>query len=408
MSIGPSPVVYSPPANSDKARKRVRKSEFLSRCALVAGSMLFALGVVELPALFNIVDYQALEFGGVWGNLRFIRVPDPELLHIEPPHAHYSGEAYGGDAETIYQIPPADRLLFRWNLRYDQHGFRNGTDLKSADTIVIGDSMVEGMTVSDTEVVTSVLQRLEGKTVANFGQYGYGPQQEMAVLKRYGLPLHPRTVIWMFSESTDLSDVIGYRRVMSHPPNFWNFFLQRSFSRFAYRAVKRLATARKIPGSKRSGVLPMPNGAGRTIYFTSPAHPLNASELDALGETIRIIASANELARGQGAHLLFVFVPEKFRVYSPFCQFPAESECSRWAVSDLPERMRRDMAAVSPEIGYLDLTPIFQKAAQQGALPYYSDDVHWSPEGHRVAGEAIYRALRTRELSVSVGAGPSN
>ncbi len=331
--------------------------------------MLFALAVIELPALFNIVDYQALEFSGVWGNLRFIRVPDPELTHIEPPHAHHSGSAYGGDAEAIYQIPPADRTLFQWNLKYDQHGFRNGIDLNSADTIVIGDSIVEGMTVSDAEVVTSVLEGLQGKTVANLAQYGYGPQQELAVLKRYGLRLHPRTVVWMFFEGNDLTDVIGYRQVIAHAPTFWHFFVQRSFSRFAYRAVKRLVTARKIPGSKRSGVLQMAKGEGRRIYFSSPIHPLNASELDALGETTRIIANANELAARQGAHFLFVFVPEKFRVYGPFCQFPSGSECSRWVLSDLTERMRQSVASISPEVGYLDLTPVFQRAAQKERSP---------------------------------------
>ena len=204
---------------------------------MIAGSVLFAWCLVELPALFNIVDYQALEFSGVWGNLRFIRVADPELTHIEPPHAHYAGTALGGDFEGLYQVPRADQTQFHWDLTYDRNGFRNSVDLDKADTVVIGDSMAEGMTVSNMQVLTSVLQQLQGKVVANMGQYGYGPQQELVVLRRYGLPLHPNTVLWMFFEGNDLTDEINYREIAAHPPGFWNFFLQRSFTRVAVRTV---------------------------------------------------------------------------------------------------------------------------------------------------------------------------
>ena len=107
--------------------------------------------------------------------------------------------------------------------------------------------MVEGMTISDAAIATSVLSRLQGKVVANLGQYGYGPQQEFAVLQRYALPLEPRTVIWMFFEGNDLSDAADYRELQQHPPGFWNFFVQRSFTRFAIRRVKRLTAPNRPP-----------------------------------------------------------------------------------------------------------------------------------------------------------------
>jgi len=366
------------------------KSETFRRFLLVAGTLTLAWGLVEFPALINIFDYEALEYGGVWGNLRFIRVADPELTHLEPPHAHYSGSGFGGDAETVYRIPASERTLYRWDLRYDRIGFRNDADLSSADTIVVGDSMVEGMTVSNSDVVTSVLQRLEGKTVANLAQYGYGPQQEMIVLKRYGLPLRPHTVVWVFSESSDLADFIGYRRMMLHPPNSWNFFLQRSFSRLAFRQVTRFFAPPKPLGIKRSGEIQEPGGKTTKVYFTNPAHPLTGEELGAVEGTAGILAEARRLSSAQGASFLVVFAPDKFRVYHDLCVYPQESECGRWVVSDLPERLRKAVASVSPEIGYLDLTAALTAAAKEGARPYYSDDVHWSAQGHRIAAEAIH------------------
>src|SRR6202007_1843538 len=126
----------------------------------------------------------------------------------------------------------------------------NELDLKHADIIVIGDSIVEGLTVSNSQLMTSVLAHLRRQVVANLGQSAYGPQQELVVLKRYGLPLQPRTVVWMFFEGNDLSDVIGYWDAMRHPPGFWSSFVGRSFTRNVVKAIKHLC----FPPAKLSGV----------------------------------------------------------------------------------------------------------------------------------------------------------
>jgi len=274
------------------------KSETFRQLLLVAGSLALALGLIEFPALINVIDYQRLEVGGIWDSLRFPKVADPELINHWPPHAHYRGSGFGGIAETLYRIPASERTLFRWDLRFDQMGFRNEADLNSADTIVIGDSMVEGDSVSNNEVATSVLQRLEGKTVANLAQLGYGPQQELICLKRYGLPLRPHTVIWVFSETTDLGDFIGYRRMLLPPPNRWNLFLQRSFSRLAYRQVRRIFAPRKPPGIECSGEIPAPGGRATRVYFEKRFHPLTGAELRAIDGTAGILAEAFRRPRG--------------------------------------------------------------------------------------------------------------
>ncbi len=247
------------------------KNEALLRVALIAGSIAFAWVLLEIPALFDILDYEGLGYQQVWDNLRFIRVPDPQLLHIEPPYAHYTGSSRGGDFETHYQVPVAQQTVFHWDLKYDRNGFRNPTDLAQADIAVVGDSMVEGMTVFDGELSTSVLARLEGKVVANLGQYGYGPQQELIVIERFAMPLKPRLFVWMFFEGNDLADEIAYEKNAAHFPGPWSLFLDRSFTRFAVRTVRGLVT-RIPPGVVRSGEF-----AGRNVYFSTAKARRHAS-----------------------------------------------------------------------------------------------------------------------------------
>jgi hypothetical protein len=131
------------------------------------------------------------------------------------------------------------------------------------------------------------------------------------------------------------------------------------------------------------------SGYNVSMYFLSRAGPLTAKDLSAIDETAHILAEANKLSREQGARLVFVFAPDKFRVFHEFCSFPEASECRNWAVNDLPERLRKAVASIAPDIGYVDLTPNLVDAVKRGEVPYYPDDAHWSPEGHKIAADAI-------------------
>lgn len=360
---------------------------------LIPLSFLFALALIEFPAFINVLDYRTI-LGAEFAWWPKYNIKDPELIHIRRPFVHFSGEMRGGGITVRHNIPLADMTLYHWDVKCDHNGFRNDRDLQGADIALIGDSFVEGLTVPYPELTSSLLARLRGEVVANLGQSAYGPQQELIVLKRYGLLLHPRTVIWMFSEGTDLDDVVNYDRVMHDPPDFWHAFLARSFTKIMYY---KLFHGSKYDGITRAGIFPAENGKTLTMYFSTSAHPLTKQNLAAVDETAKILSEANQLSVAQGARLIVVFVPEKFRIFHPFCRFPPQSECRKWTPNDLPERLGNAVRSMSSEVEYLDLTPSLIDAARKGEVPYYPDDDHWSPEGHKIAAEAINRYLSTRQ-----------
>ena len=371
------------------------------RFLLIPISVVFVLCLIESPAFIGAFDYRTV-IGPehLWWAPNIV---DPELLQVHRPHAHQSGAARGGLISWGYQIPESDKVLYQWDVTYDHNGFRNQSDLKSADMVVIGDSFVEGLTVPDSQLTTSLLARLQGDVVANLGQSAYGPQQELVVLKRYGLPLQPRTVVWMFFEGNDLEDVVAYRKATSNPDGFWKSFYLRSFSRNAAKGVKRIFFPPTKPsGAKRAAAFQASDGKTLTLYFVYLSPPLSDQHLSSIDETTRTIATAHRLSAAQGARLIFVFVPTKFRVFRDCCQFPQQSECRNWTVNDLPERLRKAVVSISPDIGFLDLTPRLAEDAKRGALPYYPDDDHWSPEGHKVAAEAINDYLKSSGTQPSV------
>jgi len=378
----------------------VFQSENVRRLLLLAGSAIFTLLMLELLGWARILDYESLIGSGPHDIFSDTNRSDPELLHVHPPHSHFSGVARGGNFAANFRIPSSKMTAYRWDVNYDHHGFRNDVDLKNADIVVIGDSFVESTITPTAQLTTSLLANLQGKVVANLAQYGYGPLEELAVLKRYGLPLQPRTVVWMFSEASDLKDVIHYEHVIAErrkpprPSTFW----ERSFTRTALARLRvALRHALRPSGAKRSALVEAPSGEKRTTYFLYSSPPLSRQDLGALEQTALTLATAHQFCAAQGARLIFVFIPTKFRVFRPYCQFPQESECRLWDLSDLPQRLQRALESISPEIGYLDLTPDLAAAVKRGELPFFDDDDHWSPDGHKIAAEAINDYLSSKQ-----------
>jgi hypothetical protein len=351
------------------------------------------LAILELPALLGVLDYGRIIRFRPRDAFADTDRSDPELLHIHPPHSSFRGQARGGNFAANFRVPQSAMDFYQWDVRYDQNGFRNDSDLTSASIVVIGDSFVESTTTPTPQMLTSVLARLQGTVVANLGQYGYGPLEELAVLRRYGLPLRPRTVVWMFFEGNDLADVIRYRKettAQSKPPSFWTVFWNRSFTRNALAQVHaQFRRAFRPSGVKRSGVFQAPDGRKTTLYFLYYPPGLTNEELNAFDRTVLTLSAAHDLCAAQGARLVFVFVPTKFRVFYDLCQFSAESDCRNWRASGLPERMQTAVKSISSDLGYLDLTPSLVDAAKRGVLSYYRDDDHWSPAGDGVAAAAI-------------------
>ncbi|HEX7070637.1 MAG TPA: hypothetical protein VF190_07515 [Rhodothermales bacterium] len=101
----------------------------------------------------------------------------------------------------------------------DEHGFNNPDGAYSSDTVdvvVIGDSFAQGACVAKGDDIASQLRLLRPEEkVVNLGAYGSGPLLELAILKEYGRPLHPKKVLWLFFEHNDLTERGVLREVRS-------------------------------------------------------------------------------------------------------------------------------------------------------------------------------------------------
>ena len=160
----------------------------LFRLAAITLALLGGLLVLEAPAAMHLLDYQRVRealTGSQGPDMDYVM--DRELSFRRVSNARWTGRPRT-DMASYFNLPfRADKPP---TFSTDDHGFRNLSTPERADIALVGDSYVEGITVSDDETAAVRLQHLTGLRVANLGVAGYGTLQELGVLHKYALPLH--------------------------------------------------------------------------------------------------------------------------------------------------------------------------------------------------------------------------
>jgi PAS domain S-box-containing protein len=376
------------------------RDEIRTQFVMMTVSLGAALLLAELPVWFKLIDYRktfSISSDLPWELPGYL--PDPELL--AKPEPHYSAKILfnRGNIGRALCLPPRQAEPFE--SRYDKNGFRNDQDLTSAEIAVIGDSFVESPMIPSSLLATTRLTEIQPKTVANLGQSGYGPQQELAVLKRYALPLHPKSVVWVFYEGNDLLDAEDYARKVSSLNSVWNSMdgvwnrsLTKNSLLWLMRSIQGCVPKPSVEGNH--GTVLDDEEKEHRLYFMdhSSMVSLTAKELDGLQKSVAAIKEAYRVVQKEGAQFIVVLAPTTLRVYQDIANFEkAGEDIKRWEPNDLPDRLRKMISEISPDIGYLDLTPALKSAARKHRLVFMSDDTHWSSEGHRVVAEALAGAL---------------
>ena len=379
---------------SDLPRQEIR-----IRFVLMTAAGTAILAIAELLGAAGLIDYQSLL--GTPGRAWFDRagyVHDPELGYRHEAYYQERGSFVRGNIGEALCLPPNPPTQF--DLRYDRHGFRNDEDIDRADIAVIGDSYVESPMLPHSSLLTTALKQSLGAAVANLGLSGYGPEQELVVLKRYGLPLQPQVMVWLFFEGNDLAqldpeDDVSQKNFLNERASkhdYWMRSLTRNLLVMSKKFVRGCVphpTYLQFRGSFHEA-----GGKQTELFFWEKPDPLKPTDRLRLERLGLILAQAHELCRQRGIRFMVAFAPVSYRVHRGLPNFePSTEEMRQWPLNDLPDQVASVVQGISSDIDFVDLTVPLKSAAEAGVLTYLPDDTHWTAEGQRVAAEAIYRQV---------------
>lgn len=369
---------------------------------LASVGLAVAVGLVEGLAALDLVDFPRLFGNPIPEVARPWNQPDPQLIHIHKPGSRLTGQRRGGDLAFHLGAPPW--RTYTWDVTMDEQGFRNPPGRRDGHYAMLGDSFVEGIHVKDSDVISAVLESATGRAVLNFGQGAYGPYQERVVLDRFVLARQPRVVIWTFYEGNDLIDLALYRDATRDWEAFIGQFQSLPRRRmFTKNLLVSLGDRLYPPLLRRSARdfecrVRQAGGGDASLYFLYGLGPLTERDMKDVVEFGEILHAAHTALSARGIRLVLAYVPTKFRVYQPYCRIHPGSAIAAWQVNDLPQRIEALASGIAPDIVFVDLTASLRAEAARGELVYFPDDTHWSERGHRVAGEALARALSSAGL----------
>ncbi len=177
---------------------------WLGKVALVGLGLVMGLLVLEglfrlMPGLLPPNLQLALKVRDTVAQRSQMFYHDPELGQVLKPDVDTTVDLVG---EARYHVQTSD-------LGLGGPGFRDAQVQPPVYGVAIGDSFTYGLGVDEPETWVAQLQAQLGKEVVNLGQPGVGPVREAHIYQRYGRPLQPQVVLWMFFPN-DLEDAMPW------------------------------------------------------------------------------------------------------------------------------------------------------------------------------------------------------
>jgi lysophospholipase L1-like esterase len=361
-----------------------------------------------------------------------------------------------GDIVRMGYIPPAvsEATLHRFRFHTDAEGFRNPATRERFDIAALGDSFTDAMTMAVEASWPMQLERTLGVAVQNYGTAGFGPQQELLVLKDFVAIHRPRVVVLAFFAGNDIFDAEAFddfqrsggsrqraapgwriKEVVSRADTWYVVSALRAGVAWmgkhkgpaiAMAAAESTARAHAPDvgvGSFDRGMFAVPIG-GRLLRWAFMPPYLNIlkySEQELASRrgwtlTRKAIGEMQSVSRSFGAQFVVMFIPFKSQVYLPLVErtfsrderlsaFRFYLEGNQWPVDvDLMSRNRLAQNALirrlcdEAGIPLLDTTPALETRLATGENVYFPDESHLNENGQSVIADALAAFLRARSI----------
>lgn len=344
----------------------------------------------------------------VIGNSTFSRRADKRIGLLNTPNQKSSWNS------ECFRIFPISTNSFgyrdnEWNVKT---GFK---------ILVLGDSFMEALEVSDGNTASDRLERLLNVEVLNAGFSGYGTVAELSAYREFFKPFKPKIVILFFLTANDIRDnsceltkiVVGKKRYLPcsyisngtirDETNFSDPYhvttkvdsYQDALEKMKGVISKYSVTYRalhKILKNIKKGSLP----ADGYVYMPAVAKDWK----DAWEITEKKLVDLNNEIKTDGGKLLITTIPDYLRISKDWRQeFIKEAGVSRVPEDFDPFLPVKKLESITKKYNmiFLQLEPYFIEYRDKFDLktPYFSYwcNGHWNPLGHFLSANIIARFL---------------
>lgn len=374
-------------------------------------SLLFGLLLLDLPAIFGLLDYPDL--------FRKLQLAGFGPDRSSQPNQKLEGKEYPDIALWMGLDAPAVPYVYQT----DRFGLRNPRDKPDARIFCLGDSIVVAAMLPIEQLISERLESKLGVGVMNVAHVGIGPQEGLALLDWTGIDLRGRLVLHFFFEGNDLSDHQWWRRANSKiTPRPWKNLPKPNNTRPEWLGAFHAGEPWPLSGlfggimwrlqRPKRGMMDQrfalcPDAATKKpiqVYFKYDAESVRKN-FDELPYVLSTLKEAKADVESRGGVYAVVFVPMKMAVLKDACEFPGRDPAAvrELGESGLEEILKTECAKAS--IPFIDPTPVLAAAVKAGDLPFLTHDTHLNGRGHELIADVIEPFVR-QQLS-ALGTAPA-
>jgi lysophospholipase L1-like esterase len=384
----------------DKTVKPRSSLRFLAYAAVVLGSVILALAVLEV-------------------GLRLTHYGEDNLIHLEKFVEYDPGLGWRHKQNFSSEFVHDETHT---TLQFNANGWRGPVRSYSKPPnvtriVVLGGSFVDGYSVQTQDRLTEVMETNLGPKfeVINFGVVGYGTDQALLLLEQEGLKYQPDLIVLAFSYNDVWRNGSRYfantnRRVQKPvfvadgsgnvtltnvpvPPPLPT--VQEQWK--VYSLVRTV-----VKGSPLLHLMAMKAGMADATGFVwgeeFPVYRRTENPAFAQSWTITqdLLRKMKQEAQQRGVGFVVFYVPARI-----------ELSAEEWSNAHLPAdydpgKVAGRLGAICQAEGipYIDPSTRYKEAGKQGPL-FYSRDTHWNPAGHRLAGDILTEYVQSNLHSTS-------
>ena len=288
-------------------------------------------------------------------------------------------------------VPAARELLVTPNARvmleHNRQGFRDvepeQRDPEAPAIVLLGDSFTWGYEVAYEDMFANLLRpRLSGFELYNLAHRGYGTDQSLLTFRDWHGGRCTALVILVFCENDiwENNSRVQYRKPK---PQFVIINGELELRNVPVPRVEAWDTGDAAP---RPGPPPWPlailfhshlvHDLGYRLQTLTRQAPRPHRRTPDLRLTARLLEALRDEVQARGAQFWVVAIPSKSHLQGRATTPPYQSS----------------IAHICDNLGVslLDLEPAFRSTLLR---TYFRDGMHWTPRGHRVAAEAMWRGV---------------
>jgi SGNH hydrolase-like domain, acetyltransferase AlgX len=304
---------------------------------------------------------------------------------------------------------------FTYMLRTDHAGFPNAEPWPDqVDVAVLGDSLIVGPGVGmEGQFTTLLQQRLNGRTVLNFGLPGAGTEHAYLTYRTYVEPLQPELVIAVVGVAWDIDNTLHFDRWQTELPD--TDFTEYRFSfgethQTRWDLMKRRIASSRLLRAGYGSIKTLLNGTplleqitfanGETMFLSARAQQRLAKGLDRPGapslreDFFGPLDQLRTAVEGAGARLVVALLPSKEELYAAEA-YPAVLRPVEDVKAELEAR----------QLPVLDLYPAFRELGRDKP-PFYRIDIHLNELGNQIVADAIADWIEAEKIFPVPSAAP--